>query len=107
MSDNPYERLSKAVDAAIAEDNAHFLAMLDDPAEAARQEAAAAENAERWQSIWAAEQAAGRHGVVVPLATAEYLLAVLEGRDPESPWSTDLMVASLRDRIAQTKARGQ
>lgn len=106
MNDNPYERMmpegefSKAVDEAIKEQNEVFLA---DP-DAQRQ---AEENGERWRYLLDAERAAGRHGVVLPLATAKFLLAVLEGRDPESPWPKDLMIASLRDRVAQTERRGE
>lgn len=104
MSDNPYSRMmpeskfSQAVDKAVQEHNEAFLA---DPDAQRRAE----ESGERWRHLLDAEQAAGRHGVVVPLATAKFLLAVLEGRDPESPWPKDLMVSSLRDRIAQTERR--
>lgn len=106
MNDNPYSLMmpegefSKAVDKAVVEHNKAFLVDPD-----AQQDAE--ENGERWRHLFVAEEAAGRHGVVLPLATAKFLLAVLEGRDPESPWPKDLIVASLRDRIGQTERRGE
>jgi len=81
MSDNPYDsimrptRLDKAVDRVIAEENARPIT----PA----MEAAAAEHAIRWKSLEAAERMAGRHGVVLPLATAHAILAALEGRESD------------------------
>lgn len=100
---NPYERMvpetkfAKVVDKAIEEANQRFL--VDVVVQRA------AEEGERWRHIWEAEEAAGPHAVVVPLASAKALLAALEGREAKLP--RDLMVAALRDRIGQTERRGE
>lgn len=93
--------LDKAVDKAIAEVNQAFL---DDP-EAQRQ---AEENGERWRQIFEAQQVVGRHGIVLPTATATAILAVLDGGEPEHSVLTPTMLANmLRANIAEQERRAQ
>lgn len=90
MSETPYDgilppsKLDKALDEAIERANAAFLA---DPA-AQRQ---AAENGERWRRITEARDAVGRHGVVLPVATAVDILAVLSGMEPQEPMTPAML----------------
>lgn len=64
--------LDRAVYRAIEEENQRFLA---DPEAQKRAE----EDGERWRHIRAAEHAAGPHAIVLPIATAQSILALLRG----------------------------
>lgn len=70
--------LEKAVDAAIAEENAREIARMETPEYVAELE----ENGARWRAILAARETAGTHGVVLPVALAEDVLAALRGGSP-------------------------
>jgi hypothetical protein len=80
MSENPYDAmmppgpLARAVDKAVDEANAAFLADPD-------AQAATALDAERWTAIMEAESVVGEHGVVFPVATARAVVKVLRGED--------------------------
>ncbi len=67
-------KLVRATDQAIAEANQAFL---DDP----QAIAAAQAEGDRWLAISNAEQAAGAHAVVLPVAVAQAVLDMLEGRE--------------------------
>jgi hypothetical protein len=105
MSDNPYETMmpqgpfGKVTDKAIEEANAAYLKSLEDPEVLRREQ----ESAERWRSLLAAEDVTGEHGVVLPLALAEDLLKVLDGKQARLP--RRLLVDSLRQRTQQAHQR--
>ncbi len=82
-------KFSQAVDKAVDEINQAFL---DDPQAIAAAEA----EGDRWLAITNAEQAAGVHGVVLPVAVAQAVLDVLEGREPVllSPEQVTIMLAA-------------
>jgi hypothetical protein len=80
--------LDKAVDKAIAEANEDFLA---NP-EAVQ---AAEEAGERWAALFAAQEAAGSHGIVLPKATAQAILDALEGREHAFTTFDDQMPAKM------------
>jgi hypothetical protein len=86
-------------DKQIAEENAAFLADPAAQAEAARQ---AEQDVERWAAWAAAEKAAGPHAAVVPIKTAEALIAALTGQPTDL--DKDLLVKLLTRRVAIAKA---
>lgn len=83
-------QLGRAVDKAVAEVNAAYLA--DD---AAQEEDRL--TGERWRRWIAAEDAAGPHAVVVPVALARDLLSVLRDEDTSLP--KDLLISMLAWRV--------
>lgn len=104
-SDNPYERMipptpfEKAVDAEIAAANQRFL---NDPEAQARAE----QDGIRWRHIRHAEEAAGPHGVVLPVRLAQDILALLQGKpalleDVLGPGSTALSLADHIEKATQ------
>ena len=99
MSSNPYETMmpigpfGKAVDAAIAEINAAFLS---DP----QAQAEAQANGVRWLAILNARSAVGEHGVVLPTALANNILAALRG-EPTVPFDNDLLARMLQSQMEE------
>lgn len=105
MSDNPYEIMmpsgpfEKAMDKAVAEENERFLA---DPKAQRRAE----EAGDRWRHIMDAEDAAGPHAVVLPVAVAQGLLAMLNGETPRmEELVPGLHKSSLAEAIAKAEDR--
>lgn len=85
-------------DDAIRRANAAFLA---DPEAQAR----ARENGERWRRIREAELAAGPHAAVLPVATMRDVVALLEGREVESPFGADAMRTLARQALEAAEGR--
>jgi hypothetical protein len=93
--------LDRAVDKAVAEANEAFLA---DPEAIARAEA----DGDRWRAVMDAEQAVGAHGVVLPVALAQAILDVLQGRENAlTTLSPDLPAKMLQSALNQAERRGQ
>jgi hypothetical protein len=91
----------RAVDRAVAEANEAFLA---DPEAQAEAEA----NGDRWRAVMDAEQAVGAHGVVLPVAVAQALLAALEGRESVlSALDPTLPARMLQEALTKAQDRGR
>lgn len=97
---NPYDNLmppgpfGRAVDEAIAAENAEFLA------NAAAQERTAAD-ADRQARIMEAQRLVGDDAIVVHTALARDIVRLLHGQAPAGPFSRDSLIASFAMRVGE------
>lgn len=91
--------LAKAVDQAVREARAAFLA---DPQ--AQQDAA--DQGDRMRHIMDAEQAAGAHAVVLPVALAELLVRHLRREAEGAPINPEMAAKMLEDHLRKAAERG-
>jgi hypothetical protein len=92
------KQFGRAVDRAVAEENAAYLNDPDLQAQDAR-------DAARWMRWMAAEKAAGPTAVVLPVALAQDILRALQGEPTHLPVDPSVIVAMLQGHLDKAEVR--